>query len=224
MSFSGRGTEAWPDEEDDEYGHAFDAPMFAGSDRGLDGRPLADAYSPGQVPTSFGAPPAGSLSRSGSPYGSRGSGSRGPPWQRVVDRFQCLRDDPECRNGVILHAGLMLLIIILACSRKILVAPDASGKAAKIGDGRNSKSGRKISKAKIHSLIVYPIKSCAGVELQEAHVGRKGLELDRRWMIVRRAKGSAGEEGKWDKMSLREEAKVSAVEEEIPRHTCRPCG
>lgn len=219
MSFQGQGAELGRDEEDDEYGHAFDAPMFAGSDRGLDGRPLADVYSAGRGLASFGAPPGGSLPPAGSPYSSKSSGSRGPPWQRVVDRFQCLRDDPACRNGVILHAGLMLLIIILACSRKILVAPSTTGKDLK-SSGSSSKSSRKVSKAKVHSLIVYPIKSCAGVELKEAHVGRKGLELDRRWMVVRRAKGSNEDEGKWDKMSLREEAKVSTVGEGVARRIC----
>ncbi|PWN24003.1 hypothetical protein BCV69DRAFT_244201 [Microstroma glucosiphilum] len=188
--------------------------MFAGSDRGLDGRPLADAYSAGRPPAGFGASPGSSLSGTGSSYSSRGSSSRGPPWQRVVDRFQCLRDDPDCRNGVILHAGLMLLIIILACSRKILVASPPAAKDAKTSSGSSSssKSSRKVSKAKVHSLIVYPIKSCAGVELQEAHIGRKGLELDRRWMIVRRGKVAAGEQGKWDKMSLREEPKLTLIQ------------
>ena len=38
--------------------------------------------------------------------------------------------------------------------------------------------------ATIHSLFVYPIKSCAGVQLQEAVVTETGLEFDRAWMVV----------------------------------------
>lgn len=38
--------------------------------------------------------------------------------------------------------------------------------------------------ARIARLFVYPIKSCAGVELQEAPVLGTGLDLDRAWMVV----------------------------------------
>ncbi len=34
-------------------------------------------------------------------------------------------------------------------------------------------------------LFVYPIKSCAGVEVQEAILTETGLEFDRAWMVVR---------------------------------------
>ena len=36
----------------------------------------------------------------------------------------------------------------------------------------------------IARLFVYPIKSCAGVELQEAMLTETGLDLDRAWMVV----------------------------------------
>jgi len=36
----------------------------------------------------------------------------------------------------------------------------------------------------LSEIFVYPIKSASGVYLQEAKVGEKGLELDRRWMLV----------------------------------------
>jgi hypothetical protein len=36
----------------------------------------------------------------------------------------------------------------------------------------------------IKQLFYYPVKSCAGVEVSEAHVGASGLLNDRRWMIV----------------------------------------
>jgi uncharacterized protein len=38
--------------------------------------------------------------------------------------------------------------------------------------------------AKISRLFVYPIKSCAGVELKETLVIETGLEFDRAWMVV----------------------------------------
>ena len=38
--------------------------------------------------------------------------------------------------------------------------------------------------ARIERLIVYPIKSCAGVEVKEAVLTETGLDLDRAWMVV----------------------------------------
>jgi uncharacterized protein len=38
--------------------------------------------------------------------------------------------------------------------------------------------------ARIARLFVYPVKSCAGVELQEAVLTETGLDLDRAWMVV----------------------------------------
>jgi uncharacterized protein YcbX len=38
--------------------------------------------------------------------------------------------------------------------------------------------------ARIERLFVYPIKSCAGVELGEAVLTETGLDLDRAWMVV----------------------------------------
>ncbi|WP_295540742.1 MOSC N-terminal beta barrel domain-containing protein [uncultured Pseudacidovorax sp.] len=37
---------------------------------------------------------------------------------------------------------------------------------------------------RIGRLIVYPVKSCAGVEVQEALLTETGLEFDRAWMVV----------------------------------------
>lgn len=36
----------------------------------------------------------------------------------------------------------------------------------------------------ISALYIYPIKSCAGVALEQVHIGLTGPELDRRWMVV----------------------------------------
>ena len=40
------------------------------------------------------------------------------------------------------------------------------------------------SRRSIARLFVYPIKSCAGVELNEALLTETGLDLDRAWMVV----------------------------------------
>lgn len=37
---------------------------------------------------------------------------------------------------------------------------------------------------RVTALNVYPIKSCAGISVQEASLDAHGFELDRRWMIV----------------------------------------
>jgi uncharacterized protein YcbX len=39
--------------------------------------------------------------------------------------------------------------------------------------------------ARITSLHIYPVKSCRGIDLEEALITPTGLEWDRRWMIVR---------------------------------------
>ena len=38
--------------------------------------------------------------------------------------------------------------------------------------------------ARIERLFVYPVKSCAGIELQEAQLTETGFDLDRAWMVV----------------------------------------
>ena len=36
----------------------------------------------------------------------------------------------------------------------------------------------------IARLFIYPVKSCGGIEVQEAVLTETGLELDRAWMVV----------------------------------------
>jgi len=38
--------------------------------------------------------------------------------------------------------------------------------------------------ARIARLFIYPVKSCAGIELREAELTETGLDLDRAWMVV----------------------------------------
>lgn len=122
-----------------------------------------------------------------------GQSSKQAPWEQILSRLECLRDDPSCRRSLYVHTALLGLVFVLAAARQWLVSHHFLA----------SKSERLRSRAQIDSIIVYPIKSCAGVLLKEARIGLKGLELDRRWMVLRR-----GKEGKWQKMSLREEPKV----------------
>ena len=49
--------------------------------------------------------------------------------------------------------------------------------------GPSQVSARDVS-ASIARLFVYPVKSCAGVELNEAVLTENGLDLDRAWMVV----------------------------------------
>ena len=39
-------------------------------------------------------------------------------------------------------------------------------------------------RVQVHSLHVYPVKSCAGIDVREALVVETGLEFDRAWMLV----------------------------------------
>ena len=61
--------------------------------------------------------------------------------------------------------------------------------------------------AEITSLRVYPIKSCAGHEVQQATLGDRGLDMDRLWMIVDRS-------GRF--MTQRRCAKMALVSPSLP--------
>jgi uncharacterized protein YcbX len=41
-----------------------------------------------------------------------------------------------------------------------------------------------MSEARISGLYVYPVKSCRGIRVERAEVGRRGFVRDRRWMVV----------------------------------------
>jgi uncharacterized protein YcbX len=51
------------------------------------------------------------------------------------------------------------------------------------GVGVSTEPKRDVS-ASIERLFVYPVKSCAGIEVQEALLTETGLDLDRAWMVV----------------------------------------
>lgn len=63
------------------------------------------------------------------------------------------------------------------------------------------------SKAKITSLRVYPVKSCAGHELQLAELEDRGLAMDRLWLVV---------DGRGRFMSQRRCPKMALISPSLP--------
>ena len=55
--------------------------------------------------------------------------------------------------------------------------------------------------ARILSLHIYPIKSCAGIDLAESPIDRAGLAQDRRWMLIS-ADGQFMTQRQWPAMAL----------------------
>ncbi|CAM9360316.1 unnamed protein product [Pylaiella littoralis] len=62
--------------------------------------------------------------------------------------------------------------------------------------------------AKITSLHVYPVKSCAGHKVQQATLGDRGLDMDRLWMVV---------DGRGRFLSQRRCAKMALISPSLPR-------
>jgi uncharacterized protein YcbX len=56
-------------------------------------------------------------------------------------------------------------------------------------------------RTRIARLFVYPVKSCAGIELQEALLTETGLDLDRAWMVVDET-GEFVTQREWPRMAL----------------------
>ena len=55
--------------------------------------------------------------------------------------------------------------------------------------------------ARILSLHIYPIKSCAGIDLSESPIDRAGLAHDRRWMLID-GSGQFMTQRQWPRMAL----------------------
>ncbi len=60
----------------------------------------------------------------------------------------------------------------------------------------------------IHSLYCYPLKSCRGIQLEQAELTRTGIRLDRHWMLVDRDGGFLSQR-KHPRMALIETALTS---------------
>lgn len=63
--------------------------------------------------------------------------------------------------------------------------------------------------AEVAEIFIYPIKSCAGSSVSHAQLTQQGFDLDRRWMVVRLR------EGKVEKMSLKEEPRLTLIQPSI---------
>jgi uncharacterized protein YcbX len=61
-------------------------------------------------------------------------------------------------------------------------------------------------RSRIARLFVYPVKSCAGVELREAELTETGLDLDRAWMVV---------DDKGEFLSQREEPRMALIQVQL---------
>jgi hypothetical protein len=57
--------------------------------------------------------------------------------------------------------------------------------------------------AEVDKILVYPIKSCHGVSLEHAEIFKKGLQYDRRWLVLKK-------EGQ-KRLTLREEPKLTFI-------------
>jgi uncharacterized protein YcbX len=68
------------------------------------------------------------------------------------------------------------------------------------GVGVSTEPKRDVS-ANIARLFVYPVKSCAGIEVQEALLTETGLDLDRAWMVVDGA-GRFVTQRQWPRLAL----------------------
>jgi len=65
---------------------------------------------------------------------------------------------------------------------------------------------------RVSQLVIYPIKSCRGVEVDLATVGTTGFELDRRWMVI-------GDDGRF--LSQREHHRLALVRVQLDEDRLR---
>jgi uncharacterized protein YcbX len=65
---------------------------------------------------------------------------------------------------------------------------------------------------RVSQLVIYPVKSCRGVEVDQATVGATGFELDRRWMLV-------GDDGRF--LSQREHQRLALVRVQVEQDRLR---
>eukprot|EP01102_Stenamoeba_stenopodia_P004828 TRINITY_DN1523_c0_g1_i1.p1 TRINITY_DN1523_c0_g1~~TRINITY_DN1523_c0_g1_i1.p1 ORF type:complete len:421 (-),score=83.54 TRINITY_DN1523_c0_g1_i1:50-1312(-) len=92
-----------------------------------------------------------------------------------------------------LFAGFLVIILVKVFAKYIFYSQrDPRGIRARreeerkkqLGDSGNGAEKRKASGYYVSGLFIYPIKSCKGIPLNIADIGRFGFHNDRRWMIV----------------------------------------
>ena len=86
---------------------------------------------------------------------------------------------------------------------------DATDAPLKIPDMTTTDSSPEGVQAHLAQLFVYPVKSCAGVELREALLTESGLDLDRTWMVV-------DDRGRF--LSQREQPRMALIQPKIRAH------
>lgn len=102
--------------------------------------------------------------------------------------------DEEFQRSFAINVALMIIILILSAFYHFYLKPTS----------RTEKDGVKDEDiAEIDSLIVYPVKSGRGIELDDAMVSRKGFKFDRRWAVIAK-KGLK-------RLNLKEEPKITHI-------------
>ncbi|CCF54092.1 hypothetical protein NDA11_006486 [Ustilago hordei] len=122
----------------------------------------------------------------------------------------------EATNPTRISAQLYVFALLIAIGLLRHYLSPTSSKTSTISDhtfgsttAPTQPGAKDESLGEIDSIFIYPIKSCAGVSVSSAVLTGQGFELDRRWMVI------GEKDGKWDKMSLREEARLTLIQPEI---------
>ncbi|KAN0063119.1 hypothetical protein ACQY0O_004283 [Thecaphora frezii] len=136
------------------------------------------------------------------------------PFFSASDSLQQKWAEALSSNRLTAQLYVFILILSVGLIRHYLypaTAPTAASRRATDFHGKQGAEGEIV--AAVDTILIYPIKSCAAVELDYASLTQKGFELDRRWMVVRAAKSGseADEQIKWQKVSLREEPRLTLV-------------
>lgn len=103
------------------------------------------------------------------------------------------RGDADFQRNTIIQAYICATLIILSALYHYVLRKQIS----------QSKGLKDEDVAQIEKIIVYPIKSCHGISLKKATISKKGLQYDRRWLIVKK------DNLKW--LSLREDPKLTSI-------------
>lgn len=126
------------------------------------------------------------------------------PCQHRAHRHLCAPRRMDAAVFAALIMGAMLVLVFLAALRlrKRGKAPRARrGAPAESGDemqrelDRRARPSEKVRE--VVGLYLYPVKSCAGTSVREAHTCATGFENDRQWLVVNeKARGTGGGPGR----------------------------
>jgi uncharacterized protein YcbX len=74
------------------------------------------------------------------------------------------------------------LLLLLALAGLLWLLPCGCGRAT---NGRRDEPYYGTEEAEVTGIYIYPVKSCAGIKVDQWALGPRGLEGDRAWMVVR---------------------------------------